>query len=83
MTYDEPLVGTLAILLSFVAMAIAAGPWPGPYQLRTFSAVCNRFGKPIARGVWLIIALAAFGSGLAILSGIRPGYADQQSSGQQ
>ncbi|KAA1257792.1 hypothetical protein LF1_02820 [Rubripirellula obstinata] len=78
MTYDEPLVGTLAILMSLLAMAIAAGPWHVPYQLRTFAAICDRYGKPVARSIWLAIALAAFGSGLAILSGVRPGYADQQ-----
>jgi hypothetical protein len=78
MTDDETLVGILAILIALASMAIAVGPWHRPYQLKNFAAICDRYGKPVARSIWLAIALAAFGSGLAILSGIRPSYADQQ-----
>jgi hypothetical protein len=74
--YDEPLVGSLAIVVALVAAAIAVGPWTQPYRLRTFSAISHRFGKPIARGVWVAIAVALLTSGFAILSGLRPSYAD-------
>ena len=36
MTYDQTFVGTLAILISLGALAVAAGPWTEPYQLRTY-----------------------------------------------
>lgn len=78
MKYDEPLVGSLAIVLSLVCVAIAIGHWQTPYRLRTIASICNRFGKPAARSIWLVLALAAFGSGIAILSGVRPGYAEEQ-----
>ncbi len=77
MSYDEPLVGTLSIVMSTIAVFIAVGPWDQPYELRTIQAVQQRYGKPIARGVWAAIALAAFTSGAAILSGLRPAYAEQ------
>ena len=75
MRYDEPLVGSLAIIIAITAMAIAVGPWSEPYRLRTISAVNRRFGKPAARGVWMAIAIAALTAGFAILSGVRPSYA--------
>jgi hypothetical protein len=78
MKYDEPLVGLLAIVLALVCMVIAVGRWQTPYRLRTIATICERFGKPAARSVWLVLALAAFGSGIAILSGVRPGYAEEQ-----
>jgi hypothetical protein len=74
--YDEPLVGTIAIIVAIISAGIAVGPWTEPYRLRTFSAICRRFGKPVARGVWVAIAVALLGSGMAILSGLRPSYAD-------
>jgi membrane associated rhomboid family serine protease len=76
MRYDEPLVGSLAIVIAVVAAAIAVGPWTEPYRLRTFSAISQRYGKPVARGVWIAIAIASLTSGFAILAGVRPGYAD-------
>lgn len=76
MKYDEPFVGTLAIIAAAVAGVVAVGPWAEPYRLKTFAAICRRFGKPVARGVWVAIALALLSSGLAILSGLRPGYAE-------
>lgn len=62
-------------MVAIVAGAIGVGPWTEPYRLRTFSTICDRFGKPAARGVWVAIALALLTSGLAILSGMRPSYA--------
>jgi hypothetical protein len=48
--------------------------------LRTFSAISRRFGKPVARGVWVAIAVALLTLGLAILTGLRPSYADPVQS---
>ena len=76
MSYDEPLVGSLAIVVAIVAAAIAVGPWTQPYHLRTFSAISQRYGKPVARGLWVAIAVASLTAGLAILTGLRPSYAD-------
>lgn len=76
MRYDEPLVGSLAIIMAVVAAAIAVGPWSQPYRLRTFSAISERYGKPVARGVWIAIAVASLTAGFAILTGVRPSYAD-------
>ncbi len=82
MSYDEPLVGALAIIFAIAAIAVALGPWHVPYQLRSFSAVARRFGKPAARGLWMAIAIALMSAGVAIVSGFRPSYAKpaQQSS---
>ncbi|TWT83327.1 hypothetical protein CA13_47920 [Planctomycetes bacterium CA13] len=80
MRYDDTLVGSLAILFSIVATAIAIGPWSTPYQLRTIGAIKDRFGKSAARGVWFAVALAAFAAGITILSGARPSYARPASS---
>ncbi|WP_145171738.1 hypothetical protein [Rubripirellula lacrimiformis] len=78
MSYDEPLVGGLSVAMSMIATFIAVGPWDQPYQLRSIQAVRSRYGKPVARGVWAAIAVAAFTCGVAILSGVRPGYAEQE-----
>jgi hypothetical protein len=74
MSYDETFVGSLAIIMAIVAAAIAVGPWNRPYRLRSFSAISQRFGKSVARGVWVAIAVAALTAGLAILTGLRPSY---------
>ena len=74
-SYDEPFVGTLAIIIAIIAVAIAMGPWTQPYQLRSIAAIDRRFGKPVARGVWVAIAVTLFATGCAILSGTRPSYA--------
>ena len=76
MSYDEPLVGSLAIIIAVASAAIAVGPWTEPYRLRTFSAITQRYGKPVARGVWIAIAVASLTAGFAILTGVRPSYAD-------
>ncbi len=75
LSYEESLVGSLAVILSIIAAVIAIGPWSQPYRLRTIAAVKARFGKPAARAVWLLIAVASLVAGLAILSGVRPPYA--------
>lgn len=75
MSTDEVLVGCLALAFSTIATAIAIGPWTAPYQIRSIKYVGDRFGKPSARAIWLVIAIIAGGSGVAILSGIRPDYA--------
>ncbi len=75
MSNDEALIGSIAIILAIAAFAIALGPWTAPYQLRSFSALARRFGKPAARGLWVAIAVAALTAGLAIINGIRPSYA--------
>ncbi|MGB7329009.1 MAG: hypothetical protein WBD31_29280 [Rubripirellula sp.] len=77
MSYDEPLVGGLSVLMSMMAMFIAVGPWDQPYQLKTIHAIQHRFGKLAARIVWVAIAIAAMDAGIAILSGMRPSYATQ------
>ena len=80
MNYDEILVGSVALILSIAALSFAFGPWTKPYELKTIAAVADRFGKPAARGLWIVIAIAAFAAGTAILAGLRPGYADPTGS---
>lgn len=75
MSYDEPLVAAVAMLVAMVAGLIAVGPWHGPYRLRTIAAVQRRFGKPVARLVWAIIALLMITASVSIISGIRPAFA--------
>ena len=75
MSYDEALVGSLAIIISVVAILIAAGYWDAPYQLKTIAAVSRRCGKTAARFVWIAIAIASFTAGIAIIKGMRPSYA--------
>ena len=75
MSYDETLVGSLAIIIAIIATAISAGSWEAPYQLRTFATISRRYGRPVARGVWIAIAIASFSAGIAIINGVRPSYA--------
>ena len=74
-THDETLVGLIAVIFAVTSLAIAVGPWDGPYRLPTIMAIARRCGKPLARGVWVAIALASLTAGVAILTGLRPGYA--------
>lgn len=76
MSYSESLVGTIAILVAVISVAVSIGPWSSPYELRTFAAIRQRFGMRIARVAWVAIAVASLTSGLAILNGVRPSYAD-------
>lgn len=75
MISDEAFVGSVAIGLAVIALVIALGPWQRPYQIRSVAAVSARFGKPAGRLVWLLFAIVAGGSGVSILSEIRPNYA--------
>ncbi|MEM9587595.1 MAG: hypothetical protein AAGA03_09965 [Planctomycetota bacterium] len=75
MRYDDALVGSLAIGLALVSIAVCLGPWTGPYQLRSIAAVKRRFGMSAARSIWFLIAVAAMMAGVSILTGIRPTYA--------
>lgn len=75
MSYDEPFVGSLALIFAIVAAAISVGPWNSPYQLRSVSALKGRFGKPAARGLWIAVALTSLAAGLSILTDLRPWYA--------
>jgi hypothetical protein len=79
-SYDEILVGCVAITLALISLAIAIGPWDKPYQLGSVSAIHRRFGKFAARIFWVVLALASFSSGVIILSGLRPSYAVQSGS---
>ncbi|TWU20184.1 hypothetical protein Pla52o_46990 [Novipirellula galeiformis] len=76
MSYDEPLVGSLAVVFAVASSVVAVGPWAGPYRLRSIAAVEHRFGKLAARCLWLAVAIAAFAAGIAILSGVRPSYVE-------
>ncbi|WP_145419505.1 hypothetical protein [Planctomycetes bacterium K23_9] len=82
MSYDEQLVGSVAIIIACIAALISAGPWEAPYQLRTIGIITDRWGKPAARSIWLAIALASLAAGIAIFSGTRPSYVEppQQTS---
>lgn len=75
MSYDEPLVGCVAIIMAMTAAVISAGSWDAPYQLRTIATISRRYGKTAARCLWIAIAIASFLAGLAIVSGTRPPYA--------
>jgi hypothetical protein len=74
-SHDETLVGSIAIAFAVASLAVALGPWDAPYKLPTVMAVSRRFGKPVARGVWVAVAVACLTAGVAILSGLRPSYA--------
>lgn len=82
MNYDEVLVGSLAIIIAIAAAAIAVGPWDQPYRLSSIAAIGKRLGKPMARGVWVAIAVALLTAGFAILSGLRPSYTDPAQRAQ-
>jgi len=75
LSYDEPLVAGVALILAIIASLIALGPWSAPYRLRTIAAVQRRFGKPVARAVWALVALAMFAASVSIVTGIRPAFA--------
>ncbi|MCM2372465.1 hypothetical protein [Aporhodopirellula aestuarii] len=71
-----------------MATAIALGPWDAPYKIRSFANIENRFGKPAARVVWIMIAIVSGSCAAAIMTGLRPAYAapvvrDQEVTGNR
>ncbi|MBL6724666.1 MAG: hypothetical protein ISQ09_06240 [Rubripirellula sp.] len=78
---DEYLVGGISLVMSAAFLAIAAGPWVRPYQLRPIQAIVTRFGKIAGRLCWLSLAMLLAVIGLAILLGLRPEYAKPISNG--
>jgi len=57
MGYDETFVAMLATGIAIIATAIAVGLWDLPYRLRSISAISDRYGKRVARTIWVIVAL--------------------------
>lgn len=80
-SYNDLFVATVAIVGAALAFAVAVGPWQNPYRLRSIASVVERFGMSVARGVWIAVAIISLIAGIAIASGIRPGYA-QPGHGQ-
>lgn len=78
-SYNDMLVASIALIGSVFALAISLGPWTTPYRLRSISHVVNRYGMPAARCVWVVIALVSLFAGVAIASGLRPGFAKPAS----
>jgi uncharacterized membrane protein YphA (DoxX/SURF4 family) len=74
-SYNDLLVASIALVGSASALAAAIGPWQHPYRLRSIEHVVDRFGMPVARCVWILIAVVSLVAAVAIASGIRPGYA--------
>ena len=72
---DEWLVGVVALALGVIGLAVAAGPWVGPYRLRTVARLQHRFGRSAGRLFWATLGLVGLILGLLILSGLRPAYA--------
>lgn len=75
MSYDDLLVGGVAVFLSVICTVIALGPWQKPFQLRSVDAIRQRFGMLAARFTWLLLAGALLAAGVTILAGLRPAYA--------
>jgi Mg2+/citrate symporter len=73
-SFDQPLVGSIALVIAAAACVVGFGPWEGPYQLSTFAAIDQRYGRRAARMVWIAIAAVLMTLGLAIISGWRPSY---------
>ncbi|MEM6365583.1 MAG: hypothetical protein AAF745_14235 [Planctomycetota bacterium] len=73
--YNDLLVASIALIGSFLALAISLGPWTTPYRLRSISHVVDRYGMPAARCVWIMIALVSLFAGVAIAGGFRPSFA--------
>lgn len=79
-SYNDLLVSTVALIASAAALAVGVGRWQNPYRLRTIATVVDRYGMTAARGVWIAIAIVSLIAGLAIASGMRPGYAQPNPS---
>ena len=74
-SYNDLFVATIAFVGSASALAVGIGPWQHPYRLRSIARVVDRYGMTVARGVWILIAVISLIAGIAIASGMRPGYA--------
>jgi len=72
---SEWFVGGLAILMASLVAWNAIVCSPALYDLRTISAVKNRYGSKVACGLLLTISAILLTAGVTILSGARPGYA--------
>ncbi len=71
----EWFVGGLAIVMASLVSWNALAFSPLFYELRTVSAVQNRYGRKAACGLLLGVSLVLLGAGVMILSDIRPAYA--------
>lgn len=76
--YNDWFVATVALVASVFAFAIGVGHWEQPYRLRSIAIVVDRYGTTAARLVWIGVAIISFVAGVAIASGVRPGYAKPQ-----
>lgn len=84
--YTDLIVAAVAISGALVSFGIGVGPWEPPYKLRSIAPVVERYGLSAGRCIWIVIALVSLVAGMAIASGVRPGYArpgpDQLESAQ-
>jgi Mg2+/citrate symporter len=80
-SFDQPLVGSIALVIATAAAIAGVGPWDSPYQLRTFAAIDQRYGRLAARLIWIAIAAVLMTMGLAIISGWRPSYVSAKAHG--
>jgi uncharacterized membrane protein YphA (DoxX/SURF4 family) len=74
-SYNDLFVSSIALIGSAAALAVGIGPWRNPYRLRSIAGIVDRYGMTAARGVWIFVAVISLIAGIAIASGIRPGYA--------
>jgi hypothetical protein len=72
---SEWFVGGLAILMASLVGWNAIAYSPTLYNLRSVSAVKNRFGRKAACGFLIGISAILLAAGVTILSGTRPSYA--------
>ncbi|QDV40916.1 hypothetical protein Enr13x_07530 [Stieleria neptunia] len=82
-SYNDLFVAMVAFVGGALALAVAIGPWQQPYHLRSISRVVDRYGMSAARSVWVLVAIISLIAGMAIASGVRPGFAkpDQARNG--
>ena len=74
-SYNDFFVATVALIGAAGALIVGLGSWQTPYRLRTIAAIVDRYGMQAARCVWIAVAIVSLLAGIAIASGIRPGYA--------
>jgi len=75
-SYNDLIVATVAFAGATLALASGIGPWPHPYRLRSIAGIVDRYGITAARCIWIGVAIVSLIAGIAILSGLRPGYAN-------